>query len=279
MSIEQTELNRILEIIAEIVNKSADSDYIYRGEPECYSNVSSNLYRELEDANLLHLKVEDVQKVELDDAKGYGYIKNTNDFDILSEIQHFGGKTNLLDFTTDYLVAIFFACDRFPFKDGRIILQDKNGTMKDCIRTPQNVVQGSRPDVQKSIFVQPPDGFIEPDETIVIPTELKQTILKCLDDEFQINTARIYPDLHGFVSRQKTRLGTYKELGKGNKCRENGDEEDDLTEKNNTMRRLFDTIITLHNRCLGMSYHISDEGLFIHVKINMITPLLILTRH
>lgn len=232
MSIEQTELNRILEIIAEIVNKSADGDYIYRGEPECYPKVSSNLYRELEDANLLRLKVEEVQKAELEDAKGYGYIKETDDFDILSEIQHFGGKTNLLDFTTDYRVAVFFACECFPFKDGRIILQDKNGTMKDCIRTSQNVVQGSRPDVQRSIFVQPPDGFIEPDETIVIPTELKQAILKYLDDAFQINTARIYPDLHGFVSRQKTRLGTYKELGKGNKCRENGDEEDVLTEKN-----------------------------------------------
>ncbi len=235
MSTEQTELNRILEIIAEIGYKSATSDYIYRGEPECYPKVSSNLYRELEDANLLHphLKIEDIQKTELEDAKGYGYIKKTDDFDILSEIQHFGGKTNLLDFTCDYRVAIFFACERFPFNDGRIILQDKNGIIKDCIRTSQNVVQGSRPDVQKSIFVQPPEGFIEPDKTIVIPNSLKQPILKYLEDEFDISTERIYPDLHGFVSRQKTRLGTYKELGKGNKCRENGDAEDDLTKKNN----------------------------------------------
>lgn len=61
MSSEQTELNSILEIIAEIVNISAASDYIYRGKPECYPKVSSNLYRELEDANLLHLKIEDVK--------------------------------------------------------------------------------------------------------------------------------------------------------------------------------------------------------------------------
>lgn len=235
MSTEQTELNRILEIIGEIGYKSATSDYIYRGEPECYPKVSSNLYRELEDANLLHphLKIEDIQKTELEDAKGYGYIKKTDNFDILSEIQHFGGKTNLLDFTCDYRIAIFFACEQFPFNDGRIILQDKNGATKDWIRKPMNVEQGSRPDVQKSIFIQPPDGFIEPDETIVIPNSLKQPILKYLDDEFAISTERIYPDLHGFVSRQKTRLGTYKELGKGNKCRENGDAEDDLTKKSN----------------------------------------------
>ena len=31
----QNELNRVLEKIQEIVEKSADGDYIYRGEPEC----------------------------------------------------------------------------------------------------------------------------------------------------------------------------------------------------------------------------------------------------
>ena len=227
MNTEQTELNRILEIIEKI---AADSDYIYRGEPECYPKVSSNLYRELEEANLLHLDIKDVQKAELEDAKGS--IKKTDEFEILTEIQHFGGKTNLLDFTSDYRVALFFACDRFPFKDGRVILQDKNGTIKGWIKKPRNLVQGSRPNVQKSIFVQPPKGFIEPDENIVIPKALKQPILKYLEDEFQISTERIYPDLHGFVSRQKTRLGTYKELGKGTACQQNGNQADNSVEKN-----------------------------------------------
>ncbi len=227
---QQTELNRILEIIGKIAKISADSDYIYRGEPECYLKVSSNLYRELEEANLLHLDIENVQKVELEDSKGY--TKKTKEFDILTEIQHFGGKTNLLDFTSDYRVALFFACDRFPFKDGRIILQDKNGTIKDWIRKPRNSAHGSRPDVQKSIFVQPPEGFIEPDEKIVIPKALKQPILKYLEDKFHISTERIYPDLHGFVSRQKNRLETYKEFGKGTTGREHGDQADNSVEKN-----------------------------------------------
>ena len=50
MSTQQTELNRILEIIGKIVKISAEGDYIYRGEPECYEKVSSNLWRELESA-------------------------------------------------------------------------------------------------------------------------------------------------------------------------------------------------------------------------------------
>ena len=205
MNTEQTELNRILEITGKIVKISADSDYIYRGEPECYPKVSSNLYRELEEANLLHLDIEDVQKAELENAKGY--TKKTDEFEILTEIQHFGGKTNLLDFTSDYRVALFFACDRFPFEDGRVILQDINGTIKDWIRKTRNTVQGSRSDVQKSVFVQPPEGFIEPDEQIIIPKELKQAILKYLENEFHISAERIYPDLHGFVSGQKKSSG------------------------------------------------------------------------
>ena len=232
MNTEQTELNRILEIIEKI---AADSDYIYRGEPECYPKVSSNLYRELEEANLLHLDIEGVQKAELENAKGY--IKKTDEFEILTEIQHFGGKTNLLDFTSDYRVAIFFACDHFPFEDGRVILQDINGTIKEIgLKKPRNLVQGSRSDVQKSVFVQPPKGFIEPDENIIIPKALKQPILKYLEDEFQISTERIYPDLHGFVSGQKNRLGTYKEFGKGTACRENGDQADKFYRKKQTLR-------------------------------------------
>ena len=259
MNTQQTELNRILEIIGKIAKICADNDYIYRGEPECYLKVSSNLYRELEEANLLHLDIEDVQKAELEDAKGY--TKKTDEFDILTEIQHFGGKTNLLDFTSDYRVALFFACDRFPFKDGRVILQDKNGAIKDWIRNPRNSVQGSRPNVQKSIFVQPPAGFIESDEEIVVPKSLKQPILKYLEDEFHISTERIYPDLQGFVSRQKTRLGTYKELGKGRACQQNGDQADNSIQKNKHYKQAIMHFTNATQQMPGVALAYNGRGL------------------
>ena len=50
-------------------------------------------------------------------------MNETVDFEILTEIQHYGGKTNLIDFTTDYLIALFFACDGHHDKEGRIIMQ------------------------------------------------------------------------------------------------------------------------------------------------------------
>ena len=57
----------------------------------------------------------------------------TTDFEILTEIQHYGGKTNLIDFTIDYLVALFFACDGHHDKDGRVILQKADEIQNDKV--------------------------------------------------------------------------------------------------------------------------------------------------
>ena len=114
MSTHKAELNKILEIIGKIVKISADGDYIYRGEQEYYEKVSSNLWRELNKLNLLDLDVEEVQKRELDEVKRYS--DKTDEFEILVDLQHFGGKTNLIDFTTDCYIALFFAATVLPTK-------------------------------------------------------------------------------------------------------------------------------------------------------------------
>lgn len=227
----QTELNKVLEIISKVKKISAAGDYIFRGEAEIYPKVCSNLYRELENFKLLYLGVEAVQKDELEYVKRYGYTQKTDDFEILTEIQHFGGKTNLLDFTIDYCIALFFACNSSFFEDGRIILLDKTGTMKDCIRKPLNSDPKSRVRVQKSIFVRPPKGFIEPDKEVIIPKDLKQPMLNYLKKEFKISPEKIYPDLPGFVSSQETRWKIYEEYNKGITCLGNGIEADNPKEK------------------------------------------------
>ena len=204
------------EIIDEIKEKTADGDYIFRGESQCHEKVSSHLYRKLEEVGMLDLGVETAQKEELKHAKEYEYTQKTNEFEILTEIQHFGGKTNLLDFTTYYPIALFFACNSFPFKDGRIILLDKTGTMEAWIREPCDPDPKSRVKVQKSIFIRPPNGFIEPDEEVIIPKDLKKPMLKYLEKEFDVSRKTIYPDLYGFVSSQETRWHIYERIGKGN---------------------------------------------------------------
>ena len=226
----QTELNRILEIIGKIAKISGAGSYIYRGEPKRYEKVSSTLYRKLEAAKMLHLNIEEVQKEELEAAKRY--TKKTDEFEILTEIQHFGGKTNLIDFTTDYRIALFFASESFPFEDGRVILQNKTGAIKDWIREAQNPDPASRVRVQKSIFIQPSDGFIEPEMEIIIPQSLKQPLLKYLKKEFGISVENIYPDLHGFVSSQDNRWSARANFAKGITYKEQADKARNPEEKN-----------------------------------------------
>ena len=84
----QNGLSRVLEKIQEIVEKSADADYIYRGEPDCYPKVSSNLYREYEkEIEDEHFNVEIVQKEILDEARKFS--EHTDDFEILVPCQSF----------------------------------------------------------------------------------------------------------------------------------------------------------------------------------------------
>lgn len=234
----QTELNKLLEIIGKIAKISADGDYIFRGEPQCYCKASSALYRALKKAGLLdEHDIETFQRQELEYVKEYRYTEKTDDTEILTELQHFGGKTNLIDFTTDYRIALFFACNLFPFEDGRVILQDRNGTTKGWVKEPQNLDKGSRPDVQKSIFVQPPKGFIEVDKEIVIPKALKKYMLKYLEKEFNTSSKTIYPDLHGFVGSQEDRWKVYEEISQGTNYLKKGQSMDVPQERSKNYRK------------------------------------------
>ena len=158
---------------------------IFRGERKTYKEhpyygkVSSNLYRDFDVGDMQEFDIEVVQKEMLNGAKKHtGHLPLTGDlprdfrpilakmfsvreedtaetvdFEILTEIQHYGGKTNLIDFTTDYLVALFFACDGHHDKDGRVILQkaDEIQGMIKYPRNPRHRVAG-----QKSVFVRHP---------------------------------------------------------------------------------------------------------------------------
>lgn len=185
------ELDQVMEIISALARKSASAKYIYRGEPKSYNKVSSGLYRE----NQNELDIEAIQQNDLYEAKTY--TQEADEFAILTEIQHYGGKTNLIDFTKDYLIALFFACDGYHTHDGRVIFLKLDGDMRDYVREPQNSAR--RVLAQKSVFVRPPAGYIEPDDKVIIPYHLKARILKYLQDSHDIFFATIYNDLLGFI--------------------------------------------------------------------------------
>ena len=208
--------DRVWEIIRQIAETSAQGDYIYRGEPECYPEVSSSFYREYEKIKPKTFDTDDteifkiVQEEILKEAKKYTHQSDDDDFEILAELQHYGGKTNLIDFTTDYLIALFYACDGAADKAGRVVLTHKSDDADKRIRQPRS--PANRVIAQKSVFVQPKKGFIAPDAKIRIPQDLKQPILEHLRKHHGISTETIYNDLHGFIKHQAIHQSAYTEF-------------------------------------------------------------------
>ena len=216
---------RIREKISEIEEKSASGNYIYRGEPKThdehpfYGKVSSNLWRKIvkelskKKVDIEIINTQFVQRGMLFSVTNYANETiGEDDFATMGKLQHYGGKTNLIDFTTDYLRALFFACDGSPDEDGRVILLRRNGDIdeKYQIKEPQNPI--NRVIAQNSIFVQPPEGYIKSQDiccSITIPKDLKQRMLHRLRQYHNISTETIYNDLHGFITHQNIHQGAY----------------------------------------------------------------------
>ena len=215
MNTQETELNRILEIIGRIAETTTDGDFIYRGEPQHYEKVSSSLWRECQkEIGTEEFDIEAIQARMLELAKGYTH--EEDNFEILTELQHYGGHTNLIDFTTDNHIALFFACAGSLGKPGRIILLGRSEEInkKYQIKEPRN--PQNRTIAQKSVFVRPPNGYLAPKQynVIDIPGLLKEPILDHLQKQHGISTRSVYNDLHGFIrdqsSHQKTAIEIYQ---------------------------------------------------------------------
>ncbi len=259
----KNKLTRVFEKIQEIVEKSEDGDYIYRGEPECNPIVSSNLYREYEkeiEDDSFDIKV--VQQEIVETAREY-LSEAVSDIEILTELQHHGGKTNLIDFTTDYLIALFFSCDGSHDQTGRVILLKKQSDIYQVIKPKKNI---NRVTSQKSVFVQSHSGFIDSKyyKTICIPNNLKVHMMDYLQKHHDIATKTIYNDLHGFIVNRRIHQSTYTEFYKGRTCQDRGDSAQNQEEKHNWYIKSIEhysktlelnplDVIAYNNR--GLAYH------------------------
>lgn len=191
--LEQLELKTVLSKIEEIVLASAAGEFLFRGENEIFEHVSSGLYRKFRINRADTTGIEVFQDKIIKEARRFTFEKD--DDEILAQLQHFeSGLTNLIDFTTDYLIALFFACDGSPDSDGRIIFLRKENANTFIASGP-----GNRLVAQKSIFVRPATGVVEPDLQVIIPASLKRNALKYLDAFHGISPEGIYNDLHGFI--------------------------------------------------------------------------------
>ena len=218
-------------IFDELEAKHKDG-YLFRGEPEEYESVTSSLYRATppvarEDVSVierdfvnscLHHCYEDakIQKWKADGILQEHALKK------LSEIQHFGGVTNLIDFTTCFYTALFFACDKWPEHDGRIIVihPDLVPALNYVEPTNQDVLipwgdydyirrdngyPRERAEAQKSVFIHAKTGMLNADdyEVISIPSRFKTDFREGLSVDLNINRRSVYPDTIGFVDNNR----------------------------------------------------------------------------
>ena len=213
MSEPETDDSKIQNLLQRIREKSSQGEYVYRGESQQYDKISSTLYRryaEKIDAEYFDILI--AQKEMLEQVKAYTDF--TDETDVLTELQHYGGKTNLIDFTTDYLTALFFACDGSPEKAGRIILLNKKSNQGTISSPKKN--QNNRVISQKSIFFQSPKGYLDEKDSAVeiisIPKEMKQPVLNYLRKYHGITTHTIYNDLFGYIQNQEKHQTAYTEF-------------------------------------------------------------------
>ena len=201
-------LDGLLKFEREVMEKSLGRDILYRGEPEhhneepFFGKVSSTLYRINPDGfDSEQFDLSEIQKDNLQEVRNYTHEHQKTDFEILTELQHYGNPTNLIDFTTDYNIALYFACDGSHDKDGRVILlrRTKETDERYHIEKPQG--PQNRVIAQKSIFAQPANGYIDFEDVSVIsvPSNLKQWILIHLHRFQDICTQSIYNDIHGYI--------------------------------------------------------------------------------
>lgn len=205
----------IINKIREIVEKEPIGTYIYRGEPEHFADVSSNLYRFCRDNKLPITSLTSIKDLLEHSLRKFKTFDDENEISEFADMtQHYGGLTNRIDFTSDYLIALFFACYGSPDKKGRVIILEQ-----DKIRFPSGKryceirpleASNNRIVSQKSIFVIPSDGFINLEHdgilTVNIPKNLKRDILGFLQKHHGISVEAIYGDFAGVIRLQRVYL-------------------------------------------------------------------------
>lgn len=109
------------------------SQMIYRGQSNYEWNLVPSLWRlDNSDENTEHLLVSEFISKNPNEFK-----EIISDFDMLAKMQHYGLPTRLLDFTTNPLVALYFACEDKSKNTARIVArmynEKDNGNVVDAI--------------------------------------------------------------------------------------------------------------------------------------------------
>lgn len=102
-------VNNIYEYMRIIKDFNMESKFLYRGEPKNYNEITASGLRE----DIPFIKMKNDFKREV-----FHKLSTEERNNFLAFSQHHGIPTNLVDFTTFPLVALFFACQPHEDDDG-----------------------------------------------------------------------------------------------------------------------------------------------------------------
>ena len=219
--ITEANVEKIVDSIIENWNNSSNSNLIYRGTCKKFrkkDDVNSSIYRYYNKHVLFEtdsiLSPLELEKQTVASARRL-FSPNTEVIEILTELQHFGGDTALIDFSRNIMVALFFACNGEFDKDGEVIISEiKNYSLLKTINyeselTGPYIIEPIMTDrsqvralAQSSIFVYAPKGYIDREicEFVLINKDSKKPILEYLRGVHNISVETMYNDLPGFLS-------------------------------------------------------------------------------
>ena len=128
MEPEKQEIRNVSYYLAKFYEKQGvlnqiEGRFIFRGIPNANWSVASSAGRRLrregsnKQADFIRYHI---NLIETARKFGYGGLESgsqLSDLEILAEIQHYGGATCLTDFSTNFLVALWFATEPIPHKE------------------------------------------------------------------------------------------------------------------------------------------------------------------
>ena len=191
---------------------------IFRGQADEEWKVKSSLFRKL-DVNL-----EIFFKLASDRVK---MIKesfpNMSELEIYAQLQHHGGLTPLIDFTSNYFNSLWFACSDVSKSNKQGVLYwktlkgvniskniDFNFFKEQVYESPIDIKRGI---AQKSFFVLDDCNGLDNMNKIIIKKDAKFSILNFLRKK-DISAKTIFPDIHG-LSKEWESISPMNFLHKG----------------------------------------------------------------
>ena len=194
--------------------------FVYRGQSDESWGLASTYYRRFnlnksgdKQQQPTQQQFQDYHTTLIKDAKSYHYHKEElSDLELLLELQHYGAATGLVDFSRDFLIALWFACNSKQDNDGSVFVLNSSNIDKftrpksdesifsECDKLQfinSNFKSNNRIFAQKGVFVFS-NQTIDNTEPIPILKKDKKPILQELSDRFSINEKSLFQDIYGF---------------------------------------------------------------------------------